>query len=162
MGLAQVLSAGVESRPCTLKEKFLEVFEDIEFSCVSSAVWDIKHSMLYLEKTIHFMAIINVQSKMPSLHHTHSSHSLMLTSRTTSRSICSSSPPHRSSPLLVTEGTYTGSLEQFHRHAWLIPQVVNQDINKLLSRGLQGLTSSEYSLAAGFQQCGASFWLQLC
>lgn len=112
MGLAQVLSAEVESRPCTLKEKFLEVFEDIEFFCVSSSVRDIKHYMLYLEKTIHFMAIMNVQSKMPSLHHIHSSHSLMLTSRTTSRNICSSSLPHRSFPPLVTEGSYTGSLEQ--------------------------------------------------
>lgn len=109
MGLAQVLSAGVESKPCTLKEKFLEVFEDIEFFYVSSAVRDIRHYMLYLEKTIHFMAITNVQSKMPSLHHTHSSHSLMLTSRTTSRSICSSFLPHPSFLPLVTEGTYTGS-----------------------------------------------------
>lgn len=31
MGLAQVSPAGVESKACTLKEKFLEAFEDTVF-----------------------------------------------------------------------------------------------------------------------------------
>lgn len=46
-GLAQVSSAGVQSRPYTLKEKFLEAFEDIAFFYVSDAVQDISG-------TIHF------------------------------------------------------------------------------------------------------------
>lgn len=50
---------------------------------------------------------------------------------------------------------------QFLRHTWLIPQVVNQDINKLLSRGLRRFTSAEFSLAAGFQRHEAGFWLQV-
>lgn len=131
-GWAQALSAGVESRPCTLQEKFLEVLEDIEIFCVSNAVWDIKHYILYLGKNIHFTAVTNAQSKMPLLHHTHSSHSLMVTSRTTSRNICSSFLPHPSFPPLVTEGTYTGSsgavsftdtLGSYHK--WLTKTSIN-------------------------------------
>lgn len=37
MGLAQVSSAGGESRTYTLKEKVFEAFEDIAFFCVSNS-----------------------------------------------------------------------------------------------------------------------------
>lgn len=88
---------------------------------------------------------------MPSLHHAHISHSLILTSRTTGSNICSTFLPiHLSS----RDGRYLVRQlrsSQFHRHTWLIPQVVNQGINKLLSRGLQRFTSAEFALAAGFQ-----------
>lgn len=115
--------------------------------------------MLYLEKNINFMATMNIQSKMPLLRHTHISHSLILTNRTTSSNICSTFLPihlsSRDSRYLVWQLRSS----QFHRHTWLIPQVVNQGINKLLSRGLRRFTSAEFSLEAGFQQHEANFWL---
>lgn len=50
MVLAQVSSAGTESRPYTLKERFLEAFEDIWFFSVSDAVQDISGTICFTWK----------------------------------------------------------------------------------------------------------------
>lgn len=53
MRLAQVSTARVESRPYTLKEKFLEAFEDTAFFYVSDAVQDISGTIcLTWKKTL--------------------------------------------------------------------------------------------------------------
>lgn len=79
-------------------------------------------------KKINFMAIMNIQSEMPSLHHTHVSHSLMLTSRTTSRNTCSSFLPIHLSLLsrqqvLSLAVSFTDILGSSHK--WLTKTSIN-------------------------------------
>lgn len=130
-----------------LRKCFLRYLRTLSFS-VSSAVWDLKHYILYLEKN----------------------HSFHGNNECTVKNAFS--PPHTFLPLphaiqqdykqehmllLSPPSAFPSSGDrrylqwqlwssEFHRQAWLIAQVVNQDINKVLSRGLQGLTSSELSL----------------